>query len=198
MYARHMVGLGSVLVAAAAVIRVDVGSNGAFTFTPDTIKANVGDTLDFHFHPLNHSVVMGDFGNPCAPAKTGGFFSGFLPVSSGQATHSFQVKVNSTDPVFFYCAQTILEHCRNGMAGVVNPSSSQTLGAYKNAAKSVGTASHPASVFGGTLVSTPGPTSASASPSPASTGGGAYAGDAAPAASGAVAALALAVAAFLV
>lgn len=67
----------------AATIRVDVGQDG-FSYTPDTIKANVGDTLDFHFHPLNHSVVMGDFSNPCAPAKTGGFFSGFMPVSSGE------------------------------------------------------------------------------------------------------------------
>lgn len=71
--------------AAAATIRVDVGEGGAFTFSPDTIKAGAGDTLDFHFYPLNHSVVMGDFSNPCAPAKTGGFFSGFMPVSSGEA-----------------------------------------------------------------------------------------------------------------
>lgn len=87
MYTTH---LGAALLALAAstnaaTIRVDVGNNGAFAFSPDTIKASVGDTLDFHFHPINHSVVMGDFSNPCAPAKTGGFFSGFMPVSSGEA-----------------------------------------------------------------------------------------------------------------
>ncbi|KAK9435441.1 extracellular serine-rich protein [Metarhizium brunneum] len=188
--------------AAAATIRVDVGEGGAFTFSPDTIHAGAGDTLDFHFYPLNHSVVMGDFSNPCAPAKTGGFFSGFMPVSSGEATDSFQVKVNSTDPIFFYCAQTVLEHCKNGMSGVVNPSSSQTLSAYKNAAKSVSTASHPANSFGGTLVSSgQTSTSASASASPTSSGGGTYGGGAgsgvrAPAE--AVVAFALGMAAFLV
>ncbi|EFY87253.1 extracellular serine-rich protein [Metarhizium acridum CQMa 102] len=183
--------------ASAATIQVDVGENGTFTFSPDTVTAGVGDTLDFHFYPLNHSVVMGDFSNPCAPAKTGGFFSGFMPVSSGEATDSFQVKVNSTDPIFFYCAQTVLEHCKNGMSGVVNPSSSQTLGSYKNAAKSVSTASHPANVFGGTLVSSS-HTSASASPSPTSTGGGAHGGADARAPVGAVVAFALGMAAFLV
>ncbi|KID92013.1 extracellular serine-rich protein [Metarhizium guizhouense ARSEF 977] len=185
--------------AAAATIRIDVGEGGAFTFSPDTIKAGAGDTLDFHFYPLNHSVVMGDFSNPCAPAKTGGFFSGFMPVSSGEATNSFQVKVNSTDPIFFYCAQTILEHCKNGMSGVVNPSSSQTLSAYKNAAKSVSTASHPANSFGGTLVSS-GQTSttASASASPTSSGGGTYGGSGVRAPAEAVVAFALGMAAFLV
>ncbi|KID79307.1 uncharacterized protein G6M90_00g021020 [Metarhizium brunneum] len=188
--------------AAAATIRVDVGEGGAFTFSPDTIKASTGDTLDFHFYPLNHSVVMGDFSSPCAPAKTGGFFSGFMPVSSGEATDSFQVNVNSTDPIFFYCAQTVLEHCKNGMSGVVNPSSSQTLSAYKNAAKSVSTASHPANSFGGTLVSSgQTSTSASASASPTSSGGGTYGGGAgsgvrAPAE--AVVAFAVGMAAFLV
>lgn len=108
--------------------------------------------------------------------------------------------VNSTDPIFFYCAQTVLEHCKNGMSGVVNPSSSQTLGAYKNAAKSVSTASHPTNSFGGTLVSS-GQTSTSASASPTSSGGGTYGGGAgsgvrAPAE--AVVAFAVGMAAFLV
>lgn len=69
--------------ASAETIKVDVGPNGQFAFKPNNIKARIGDVLSFNFHPLNHSVVMGDFANPCAPAKTGGFFSGFMPVSSG-------------------------------------------------------------------------------------------------------------------
>lgn len=108
--------------------------------------------------------------------------------------------VNSTDSIFFYCAQTVLEHCKNGMSGVVNPSSSQTLGAYKNAAKSVSSASHPANSFGGTLVSS-GQTSTSASASPTSSGGGTYgggAGSGARAPAEAVVAFAVGMAAFLV
>lgn len=69
--------------ATAETIKIDVGPNGQFAFQPNNVKAKVGDVLSFTFHPLNHSVVMGDFANPCAPAKTGGFFSGFMPVSSG-------------------------------------------------------------------------------------------------------------------
>lgn len=70
--------------ASAETIKIDVGENG-LTFTPDSVTAKVHDILEFHFHPINHSVVMGDFANPCQPAKTGGFFSGFQPVSSGEA-----------------------------------------------------------------------------------------------------------------
>ena len=64
----------------AATIRVDVGKSG-FTFSPNTITAAKGDILDFHFFAINHSVVAGDFSKPCQPADTGGFFSGFMPVS---------------------------------------------------------------------------------------------------------------------
>lgn len=66
------------------------------------------------------------------------------------------------------------------MSGVINPSSSQTLNAYKSAAKSVSSASNPANVFGGKVVAS-GSTSAAASPSPTKSaggggGGGAYGG----------------------
>ncbi|KAH0529008.1 hypothetical protein TsFJ059_003811 [Trichoderma semiorbis] len=150
----------------ADTIRIDVGQNNALAFSPDSVTAKVGDILDFHFHAINHSVVMGDFDTPCAPAKTGGFFSGFMPVSgSGEADESFQVKVNSTDPIFFYCAQNTFSHCKSGMSGVVNgPSSGNTLAAYQSAAKNVKSASNPASVFGGSLVadSTSSPTTSAA------------------------------------
>ncbi|KAL7952012.1 hypothetical protein V8C42DRAFT_357037 [Trichoderma barbatum] len=151
--------------ASAETIRVDVGQNGALAFAPDNVKAAVGDILDFHFHAINHSVVMGDFANPCAPAKTGGFFSGFMPVSgSGEASETFQVKVNSTDPIFFYCAQNTFSHCVNGMSGVVNgPSSGNTLAAYQSAAKSVKSASNPDAPFGGRLVTASGSTTTSSS-----------------------------------
>ncbi|RFU74368.1 hypothetical protein TARUN_7881 [Trichoderma arundinaceum] len=147
----------------AETIRIDVGENG-FTFTPDSVKAKVDDVLEFHFHPLNHSVVMGDFKNPCAPAKTGGFFSGFMPVSSGEANDVFQVTVNSTDPIFFYCSQNTLSHCINGMSGVVNGNSSQTLAAYQKAAKSATSASNPDAPLGGRLVASSDATSTSAAP----------------------------------
>ncbi|KAL7815221.1 Cupredoxin [Trichoderma gracile] len=139
--------------AGAETIKIDVGPNGQFAFQPNNIKAKVGDVLSFNFHPLNHSVVMGDFANPCAPAKTGGFFSGFVPVSSGVGSQTFDVTVNNTDPIFFYCAQNKFSHCISGMSGVVNePSSGETLENYQSAAKSVKSASNPDTVFGGRFV----------------------------------------------
>ncbi|KAH8882932.1 Cupredoxin, partial [Thozetella sp. PMI_491] len=147
--------------ASAAMIRIDVGQSG-LTFTPSTVNASTGDILDFHFHAINHSVVQGDFNNPCKPIQTGGFFSGFMPTSSGENANTFQVQVNSTDPIFFYCAQNTLTHCKSGMSGAVNPTSGQTLAAYQDKAKSADTAVSPASVFGGTIVSS-GTTSPSSS-----------------------------------
>jgi hypothetical protein len=74
--------------ASAATLRIDVGQGG-FVFSPDTITAAAGDVLDFHFvAPSIHAVVAGDLANPCKPAATGGFFSGFLPVSGGVSTRT--------------------------------------------------------------------------------------------------------------
>ena len=82
--------------ATAATVRIDVGENG-LAFTPNNVTAAMGDMLEFHFHPINHSVVMGDFSNPCQPATTGGFFSGFMPTSSGE-----NVSLISSRPLDFY------------------------------------------------------------------------------------------------
>lgn len=68
-------------------------------------------------------------------------------------SQTFEVTVNNTDPIFFYCSQNKFSHCISGMSGVVNePSSGDTLDAYQAAAKSVKSASNPATVFGGRLV----------------------------------------------
>lgn len=58
---------------------------GNLYFKPMNVNASVGDVLEFHFLPNNHSVVMGDINDPCKPAASGGFYSGFLPVEDGEA-----------------------------------------------------------------------------------------------------------------
>lgn len=71
-------------LAAAETIKITAASNN--TFTPDTVKANDGDILEFHFQPLNHSVAAGDYRNPCSPMAAGsGFFSGYMAVNSGES-----------------------------------------------------------------------------------------------------------------
>jgi plastocyanin len=106
--------------ASSNVHAVTVGSGGGLVFSPDTITAAKGDIVEFHFNPLNHSVVEGDFATPCKP-KSGGFFSGFVPLSTGTSPNVFAVTINDTQPIFFYCAQTAFTHCQSGMVGVINP-----------------------------------------------------------------------------
>jgi plastocyanin len=63
--------------ASAATIVVNAGQNG-FTYTPNTIAANVGDTVEFHFFNSFHTVVQGAFDTPCAMGSLSatGFDSG--------------------------------------------------------------------------------------------------------------------------
>lgn len=68
-------------LATAETIVIEAGN---LYFQPQNVNASVGDVLEFHFLPNNHSVVMGDLLDPCQPAPLGGFYSGFLPVSSGE------------------------------------------------------------------------------------------------------------------
>lgn len=89
-----MVSIRSAFVAAsfaaratAATTKINVGQSG-LSFSPNSVTASMGDTLEFHFFPQNHSVVMGDFNNACQPASSGGFYSGFMPTSSGEAVRS--------------------------------------------------------------------------------------------------------------
>jgi plastocyanin len=118
----------------AAQHTIDVGQSG-LSFSPSTVNAAAGDTVQFVFYPSNHSVIQGDFDNPCHPSN-GGFFSGFLyATTSGPSvclssnklhgiTDAFKATmfvytVTSTDPVYFYCGQA--RHCQSGMVGIINP-----------------------------------------------------------------------------
>lgn len=87
--------LGS--TANAATIKIVVGKNStggtAFAFSPNSTTAAIGDELQFHFYPKNHDVVQGPFSAPCSTnASTSGFYSGFMPTTSGEAVcgaHTF-------------------------------------------------------------------------------------------------------------
>ncbi|KAF3059806.1 hypothetical protein GL218_05013 [Daldinia childiae] len=105
-------------------------------FQPDTINANPGDTIRFNFYPKNHSVVRADFKKPCIPweltndpAET--FFSGPVEQDTLQTPiPTWDLKVNSTDPVFFYCSAP--GSCIDWkMVGVINPNKTFTLDIQK-------------------------------------------------------------------
>ncbi|ROW03739.1 hypothetical protein VMCG_05372 [Cytospora schulzeri] len=139
------------------------GLGGALVFDPDNVVAEIGDIVEWHFLPKNHSVAQSSFGQPCVPdaSLAQPFFSGFQPSASGQAPNVFQIVVQDADPIWYYCAQTNGNHCQNGMSGVINQnfSSPNTLAAYKAMAALTGTSVVPPVVQGGAVIPNPSPNS---------------------------------------
>ncbi|OAQ57452.1 extracellular serine-rich protein [Pochonia chlamydosporia 170] len=155
-------------------IRIAVGKDG-LVFSPNSVTADRGDILEYQFYKQQHSVAMGDFANGCTPAAQGGFFSGVMKTSrDGPKKKVFQVIVNSTEPMAFYC--TVGSHCQNGMVGVINPSSTDSLDKYKSTAKDAKENKAPLAIFGGKIVkSSRNSTTTSSGGSPSRTGGAGHA-----------------------
>lgn len=100
---------GAAVAAAKQTIRVDVGKDG-LTYGPADLKAAVGDDIEFHFYPKNHTVTQSNFKEPCKPLA-GGFFSGFVPTKPEEAGLStFTITVKDDKPIWFYCGQA--DHCK--------------------------------------------------------------------------------------
>jgi plastocyanin len=98
---------------------ISVGAGG-LVFSPNSVTVPVGGQVVFTFASQGHSATQADFAAPCAPAAAGA--NGTAPFNSGfvnQVGQTFVVTVESSDPVWFYCAQ--VTHCQNGMVGVINP-----------------------------------------------------------------------------
>jgi len=136
----------------ASIQTVTVGANNALAFSPNTITANVGTSIEFIFSPPIHSVVQSSFSSPCAPlANNTGFYSGAFNTTSGTNTNAFTITVNNTNPIWFYCGSP--SHCELGMVGVINPPSdgSSTLAQYKAAAANVSNPAVPSVVQGGSI-----------------------------------------------
>jgi plastocyanin len=112
------------LIYAADNHKVKVGNDG-LNFDPNTVKAAVGDTIEFQFYPMNHSVAQANYDRPCEPMSGGSdskpIFSGFFPVDSSktESDKMFSMMVNSSDPIWLYCSQAA--HCKMGQVMVINP-----------------------------------------------------------------------------
>nr|CEG04607.1 unnamed protein product [Fusarium clavum] len=120
---------------------INVGAAG-HKFTPNDIKADVGDIIEYRFYPDAHWVIRGDYDNPCIPyeyvdTNREGFSSGPEPVKAiTDDAPRYRVRVNDTKPIFFYCGAT--GSCvRYHMMGVVNPSRNQTLDGWLKKADDV-------------------------------------------------------------
>ncbi|KAF2702755.1 hypothetical protein K504DRAFT_508715 [Pleomassaria siparia CBS 279.74] len=170
------VALAQSLSASAATMQVTVGANNQFTFTPSTITAAAGDTVNFNFVSANHSVVSSDPGTPCQP-QTNALFSDYQPVASPSAAAttakgkkakkaknnivnarqgnmpSFAVPIQNTNPMYIYCSQA--QHCQQGMVMVINPPAAgqgTTLNMYASTAAQANSNTGPqGGVNGGTV-----------------------------------------------
>lgn len=99
----------------------------------------MGDIVTFEFYPPDHSVARAEFGSACVPYEyTGknkqGFWSNTQNVTDFDHLKYFSITVNSTEPIFYYCAAP--DACTgHQMVGVINPNATQTLDKQIIAAK---------------------------------------------------------------
>ncbi|KAF2668786.1 extracellular serine-rich protein [Microthyrium microscopicum] len=129
------VGVPSSTVSLTGVTHTVAAGRAGLHFDPENVVANIGDIVEWHFLPMNHSVAQSSFDAPCVP-NANAAFSGFQPIMANvapQAPNVFQVVVKDQLPFWYYCAQTKGSHCQMGMAGVINQNfnSPNTLTAYK-------------------------------------------------------------------
>jgi plastocyanin len=104
---------------------VQVARNGTLTFSPNNIRINPGEFVQFQFLSGNHTVTQSNFDAPCQPiamhTNVTGFHSGFQPAAASAGMGmlpTYTVQINSTNPVWLYCVQG--RHCENGMVMVIN------------------------------------------------------------------------------
>lgn len=104
-------------------------------YQPESITANVGDTVLFVFLQANHTVTQSSFANPCVKIS-GGTDSGFMPNPSGAAGVTFSMPVTASGPLWFYCKQKVGTHCGKGMVFAINAPTTgdKTFSAYKQLA----------------------------------------------------------------
>jgi len=155
----------------SSIQTVTVAKGGALSFTPDTLTITPGSQVVFQFDAAAHSVTQSSFDQPCQPISPSGINSGFSTTASGPNSF-FTITVNSTDPIFIYCAQ--VGHCQGGMSLVINQNGPNTLAAYRAAAQNSGSSNIPAAIQGGIFGNPPSAavvsSSSSSKSSPASTG----------------------------
>ncbi|KAK0613340.1 Cupredoxin [Immersiella caudata] len=113
------------VASAQRVTVVRVAQNGSLTYTPNDIRVNVGEMVQFQFAAGNHTVTQSTFDQPCQPismhSNVTGFHSGFVPAAASAAQNQmsiFTINVTNTNPMWIYCAQG--RHCENGMVMVIN------------------------------------------------------------------------------
>jgi hypothetical protein len=106
------------------VHKVTVAAGNDLIFAPNIIEASIGDTIEFNFLALNHTLTQSLLEVPCT--NVGGFSTGFNQFNPKNASGRYLVEyaVKTLDPQWFFCAQTKNKsHCHAGMIFALNPGS---------------------------------------------------------------------------
>jgi plastocyanin len=126
-------GATGTVVGPGATHSVTVGGPAGLVFTPDNIKANIGDMVIFEFLSQNHSATQSAFDTPCDPLS-GGMDSGFQANPNNTVSPAPQVamQVMVDTPLWFFCAQN--GHCGKGMTFSINPTAEKTQAMFQSMA----------------------------------------------------------------
>lgn len=128
---------------------VSTGMAPVLGFSPESITAAVGDSVQFVFMQKNHTATQSTFAEPCK-AMEGGKDSGFMPNPEGKAGVTWNITVENTEaqckqPTInriteflannyegFYCKQST--HCGVGMVFAINAATTgdKTMSVFKN------------------------------------------------------------------
>ncbi|KAF9532940.1 hypothetical protein CPB83DRAFT_880548 [Crepidotus variabilis] len=96
-------------------------TQGVLRFVPWAVNASAGDTVHFMWNANNHTVTKGSALLPCNKSNDSTTFA------TGQQSKgfTFDLKINDTEPIFFFCGTPT--HCQKGMFAAINaPSSAGT------------------------------------------------------------------------
>jgi len=106
-------------VVVGGVKPVETGMAPVLGYNPESIKAAVGDMVVFEFMQKNHTATQSTFAEPCKKME-GGMDSGFMPNPEGKAGVTWNMTVETTEPLWFYCKQQNGIHCGKGMVFSIN------------------------------------------------------------------------------
>ncbi|KAF2184424.1 hypothetical protein K469DRAFT_688885 [Zopfia rhizophila CBS 207.26] len=114
---------------------VATGMAPVLGYSPESITANMGDMVKFVFMQKNHTATQSTFANPCKKME-GGMDSGFMPNPEGKAGVEWNMTVDTTEPLWFYCRQQNGIHCGKGMVFSINAAATgdKSMAAFKQLA----------------------------------------------------------------
>ncbi|KAK7204261.1 Cupredoxin [Myxozyma melibiosi] len=141
--------------AAYTVHNVTVGDAG-FTYDPDSITADVGDYVRFTIESGTHGIAQSTYDAPCSPYSdnsddgSDGIYSGLITYSTIYDVPEYIIKINNTDPIWFYCPEAY--HCQSGMTGVINIGTNQSLDTYTSLAETQSSNTQPSVEVGNTTL----------------------------------------------